>query len=240
MVTSCPQSFHQYSLDVSLRPFATFKTFIYSEKNELLTELRAISKDSGEPRQYFIWGSAVTGKSHLLQSVCNYVSNTNNKAVYLPLKQLAKYGCKIFSDIHHLDTVCIDDVDQVLGDKAWDHALFMLINELRTANKSLLLTASVNPNHTKASLLDLASRLSWGPVYKLNHLTDKQKELAVQAHADARGFKISSEVSNYLLKQYPRDLNKLIELVDRIDKHSLNQKRKVTLGFVKSILENEN
>ena len=238
-MTSCLQTFPQYSLDVSLRPFATFETFIFAEQNELSAVLQTLHKVSSEPRQYFIWGGAQTGKTHILQSVCNLLSETNNKAVYLPLRQLAKYESKILNDIHHIDTVCIDDVDHVLGDNTWDHAIFTLINELRAANKCLLLTASINPNQTTVSFPDLMSRLSWGPVYKLKHLTDEQKGLAIQAHANARGFNISSEISSYLLKYFPRDLNKLIGLVDRIDKHSLNQKKKVTLRFVKTILDQE-
>lgn len=236
-MTSCLQSFQQYSLDVSLRPFATFETFIHTEQNELLSVLRTLGEESSEPQQYFIWGGSQTGKTHLLQSVCNLLSSSNKKAVYLPLRQLADHESNILNDIHHLDVVCIDDVDKIFGNDTWDRSLFILINELRAANKSLLMSASINPNQATVSFPDLASRLSWGSVYKLNHLTDEQKEIAIQTHAKARGFDISSDVSGYLLKYYPRDLSALIRLVDRIDEHSLNQKRKVNLGFVKTILE---
>ena len=47
---------------------------------------------------------------------------------------------------------------------------------------------------------------------------------------------VSDEVCSYLLKRFPRDLNKLIELLDQLDKESLVQQKKVTVPFVKSVL----
>ncbi len=236
MINSCLSSSQQYSLDVALRSFATFDTFVNSNENELLLLLKDLTKLTHEPRQIFIWGASQTGKTHLLQSVCNLTINTNQKAFYVSFKDLVDIDSNILKDLHQLDIVCLDDVDIILGKKEWDLALFQLINELRISNKSLVMTAIFNPNNAQLSLPDLASRLIWGPVYKLNHLTDQEKETALQLHAKARGFEISSEVCSYLLKRYPRELTKLVQLLDQLDQQSLVQQRKITVPFVKSVL----
>jgi len=67
-------------------------------------------------------------------------------------------------------------------------------------------------------------------------LEDEDKSKAIQAHAQARGLEISDEVCSYLLKRFPRELNKLISLLDDLDKQSLRQQRKVTVPFVKEVL----
>ncbi len=236
MATSCSQSSLQYSLDIALRPFATFETFVNSEDNELLYVLKELAQPTIEPRQYFLWGASQTGKSHLLQAICNQFASTNQKAVYLPCKEVVNLNSNVLNNLHQLDMICIDDVDHVLGNKEWDQALFQLINELRAANKSLVMTATINPSNIKNLLPDLASRIVWGPVYKLNYLRDEHKEAAIKLHAKARGFEVSSEVCSYLLKRYPRNLNILIELLDQLDKQSLSHQRKVTVPFVKSVL----
>lgn len=238
MANTCPQSFAQYTLDIALRKFATFETFVNPEDNELLSVLQELTRPTQEPRQYFLWGAAQTGKSHLLQAICNRLAATDQKAVYLPLKELVNSDSNVLRDLHQLDVICIDDIDQVVGNKDWDQALFQLINELRAANKSLVMTALQTPSGANISLPDLASRLVWGPVYKLTHLTDEQKEVVIQLHAKARGFEVSSEVCSYLLKRYPRELKKLVELLDQLDKQSLAQQCKVTVPFVKSVLDN--
>ena len=50
---------------------------------------------------------------------------------------------------------------------------------------------------------------------------------------------VPREVCAYLLRRYPRGLVYLVELLDRLDQHSLAMQRKITIPFVKSVLEQE-
>ena len=100
------------------------------------------------------------------------------------------------------------------------------------------MTATPNPWNANLSLSGLASRLVWGPVYKMRHLSDEQKQVVIRLQANARGFELASGVCSYLLKRYSRELRKLIELLDHLDAQSLVQQRKVTVPFVKSVLDN--
>lgn len=244
MTTSCLQTPTQYSLDIALPKFATFETFIDASDSPLLSVLNKLTaKDSQsqsqhqlEPQQYFLWGAACTGKTHLLQAICNAQTHSQKNAIYLPMKELVDQSPNILNDMQQLDILCIDDVDAVLGKKEWDRQLFILINEFRANNKSMVLTATQNPLDTKVSLPDLASRLVWGSVYKLNLLEDEDKIRAIQKHAKVRGLEVSTEVGSFLLKRFPRELNKLIALLDTLDKESLAQQRKVTVPFAKSVL----
>jgi len=237
MTTSCQQTPTQYSLDIALPKFATFETFIDSSDSQLLSVLKQLAQESlSEPHQYFLWGSACTGKTHLLQAICNHQANTQQNAIYLPMKELISQQASLLNDMQQLDVLCIDDVDVVLGDEEWDRQLFFLINELRASNKSIVMTATVNPHEVMVSFPDLASRLVWGSVYKLNLLEDDDKSLAIQKHAKARGLDVSAEVCSFLLKRFPRDLSKLIGLLDKLDEESLVQQKKVTVPFVKSVL----
>lgn len=173
----------------------------------------------------------------MLQAVCNQLARSDQKAVYLPMKEFAGSDPDLLSDMQQLDVVCIDDIDCVLGDRRWEHALFRLVNELWLSNKSLVITAPCKPGDLNILLPDLASRLVWGLVYKLHPLSDEQKETAIQLHARARGLEVPQEVCGYLLRRYPRELTRLVELLDELDKHSLALQRKITVPFVKSVLE---
>lgn len=237
-MTTCLQPNAQYSLDVALRPFATFETYLQPVNNQMLPVLQDLVQPCNDARQYFLWGRASTGKTHLLQAICNQVASSDQNAIYLPLQEFVSSGPTCLKDIIGIDVLCIDDIDQVLGDPSWDQALFIMINEQRVANKSIVFTATNNPQDIKVSIPDLSSRLVWGPVYKLNALSDEQRQAAMQLHAKARGFSLSMEVSSFLLKRYPRELNSLIELIDILDQQSLAQQRKITLPFVKQVLEN--
>lgn len=237
MTTTCLQSNVQYSLDVALRPFATFETYFQSGKTPMLSVLQDLERSCDDARQYFLWGREGTGKTHLLQAICNQVTLSKQKAIYLPLYEFLSSGPACLKEIIGVDVLCIDDVDQVLGDSGWDQALFNLINEQRVANKSIVFTATKNPHDITVSIPDLSSRLLWGPVFKLKVLSDEERQGAMQLHAKARGFSLSKEVSSFLLKRYSRELTSLIEIIDLLDQQSLAHQRKITLPFVKQVLE---
>ena len=229
----------QYPLDIGVRPFATFETFVHPEDNGLLAALKRLTEPAaGGPRQYFIWGAEQTGKSHLLQAVCNRLADTDQNVIYIPCDKAARFGFRILQGISQFDVVCIDDVDGVLGDKGWDQALFHVIDALRANNKSLVMTSTTGPTAVSPSSPDLASRLVWGAVYKLSLLTDEQKEVAVQLHARVRGIEVPGAVCSYLVRRYRREMKKLLAVLNQLDERSMQQQRKVTVPLVKSVLEN--
>ena len=85
-------------------------------------------------------------------------------------------------------------------------------------------------------LADLRSRLSWGPIYKLDALNENEKQKALQQRAKKRGLDLSDDVATYLLKHSPRDMSSLFTLFEKLDKASMVEKRKLTIPFIKDYL----
>jgi len=80
---------------------------------------------------------------------------------------------------------------------------------------------------------DLRTRLGWGPVFRLQPLTDDQKRAALEAHAAVRGIALAPEVCRYMLTHFARDLPSLLQLVDHLDDYALQQHRQVTLPLIR-------
>ncbi|MGW8310551.1 MAG: HdaA/DnaA family protein, partial [Thiogranum sp.] len=55
--------------------------------------------------------------------------------------------------------------------------------------------------------------------------------------AEQRGFELPEDTGRYLLRRLPRDLPALMKLLERLDTASLAAQRKLTVPFVKSVLE---
>ena len=138
-----------------------------------------------------------------------------------------------------LSVVCVDDIDEIAGDKTWEQSLFHLFNRLREHRKPLLMTGSISPKKLKFHLHDLQSRIGWDLVYHLNPLSDQHKIHLLQKRANTRTFELPESVATYLVKNVKRDLPYLLELLDQFDKTALAEKRKLTIPFVKSLLYNE-
>ncbi len=230
----------QLILNVRLRSSATFSTFYKGPNAEVVNTLKSLAQDAGNVGseiQMYVWGNRATGKSHLLQALCHEFAGKDRSSVYLPLKTLVSHGPAMLNDLHGLALICVDDVDTVIGQSEWELGLFRLVNASRDADCVLVFSSQQNPNYLETRLADLPSRLMWGPVYKLRPLDDEGKLNVLQAHAKQRGIKLSYNVSRYLLNNYPRDLTSLVEVLDRLDISSLTAKRRITIPFIKRVLE---
>jgi DnaA family protein len=71
----------------------------------------------------------------------------------------------------------------------------------------------------------------------LTTLNDDQKLNALKMCACNRGLSLSEEVAAYLMKHYQRDMKSLIDALDKLDKVSLAEKRRITIPFVKQVLD---
>ncbi len=230
------QPYQQLPLTFEPRERFVFNSFIAGQ-NQLAVDL-VMQMASGEgEKQILIWADKGNGKSHLLQAACNLASQSRMTVCYLPSQELTGSSVQIFEGLEQLDMVCIDDIDALMQSVKWEEALFDLINRIRDAGKHILLAANKSPESSSIKLADLRSRLSWGPVFHLHELEDEDKIKAMQKRANQCGLEMTDNVANYLLTHYPRDLFDLFERLDHLDKASMAMQRRLTIPFIKSVLE---
>jgi len=225
----------QLTLDLQLKESFTFSNFISGENQILIDLLKNQHADT--EKQIYIWGGHNTGKTHLLQALCQHLSKQNKSLSYLPMSQLISYSAEVFQGQEEMDVCCIDDVHLLQGKNDWQESLFDLINRIREKNRQLIITANQPPAETGIELKDLLSRLQWGPVFRLDELSDAGKCQALQQRAEARGFDLEENVANYLLNNYNRDIADLFEMLETLDKAQLQLHRRLTIPFVKSVLD---
>ncbi len=224
----------QLPLPVRLRDEATLDNFLpLAASRALVAALRAQAEGTGEPIIY-LYGPGGVGKSHLLQACCHLAGAG---ALYLPLGELA--DCRpeeVLQGIEALKLVCLDDVDRVLGRADWELALFNLFNRARQQGCSLLVAGSAAPRALAVDLADLRSRLGWGIVYQLPATGDEEKMAVLQFRAARRGLSLGGDVCAYVVTRAARDMEALLDLLDRLDEASLVEQRALSIPFVKVVL----
>jgi len=226
----------QLPLGIQLRASASFRTFVTTPANEqALSAVRQCAEGRGEPFVY-LWGECGTGKSHLLQAACQAVNTAGSSVVYIPLQQRAAFSPEILSDLQTAGLVCLDDLQSIAGDTAWEQALFHLFNRLRDTCSHLLTSASCAPASLSIELPDLSSRLGWGLCYHLHTLDDTGREQMLMAGAETRGMQLPVESARYILHRAPRDMASLQALLEELDRASLAAQRPLTIPFVRSVL----
>jgi DnaA family protein len=244
----------QLPFDFSVSEKFTFSNFLVSGKNAELVSLlkNAVTNDE---HLTFIWGNPGVGKSHLLQAICheNEVTDAREGKVsedaqegkkpaeplhclYLPMQKIKMFGPEVFNSLHHMDVICMDDFDCVIGDKDWEESLFEFFNRSRNEGVKLLVTAKNSPRGLSFTLPDLASRMSWGVIYQLFELNDEEKLSALDGRARGKHMPMSSEVLQYIFMRHSRDLQSLLSVLDKLDQLSLAEKRRLTIPFIKQVM----
>ena len=114
--------------------------------------------------------------------------------------------------------------------------LFHLFNRLRDTGRRLLLAASKSPRELQVKLPDLKSRLTMALIFQLHGLSDEDKLRALQLRASRRGLHLTDEVGRFILNRGSRSMNSLFDLLEQLDRASLQAQRKLTIPFLKETL----
>jgi DnaA family protein len=225
----------QLALAIQLNNEATLTDFCWGENHLLKQQLQETLNDQGE-RVIYLWGTPGCGKSHLLQGCCQTIGK-NLSSIYLPLQTLKEWGPQVLDGIEEQSLITIDDIDVIATDRLWEEALFHLYNRVRDNEKTrLIITGNTPPTQLPLCLPDLRSRLSWGLVIQVHELSELDKINTIKLHAQKRGFDLSTGVIQFLLTRCARNMHDLHSLLNRLDEASLIAQRKITIPFVKQIL----
>jgi len=222
----------QLALPLRLQDHAVFESFWPVGNAALVAYLSELASRANGPGCW-IWGSGATGKTHLLQAVCE---RSGDRAVYVPLALLAAAGPGILEGLSSRQFVCLDDLHTVAGDALWELALFNLYNQLSESGGVIVAAAVAAPRECRFELADLASRFSMLPAFHLVALAEADRIKALQLRARHRGLDLPDDTANYLLNRSKRDMATLYALLDRLDLAALEAKRRLTIPFVRETL----
>jgi len=240
----------QLPLSIGLRDDCRFDNYFIADNREAVAALQQHAQEppsasTGSDTAIYVWGSAGTGKTHLLHAACHQAtlldSGHATAVAYLPLAQALMQDDQLdpamLEGLEHLALICIDDIQAIAGAPQWETALFHLYNRIRVTGARCIIAGNSSPHGMGLQLPDLVSRLCWGQVLHLNALDDEAVIAALQLRAHHRGLELPEEVARFLWRHYPRDMTSLFSLLERLDRDSLAAQRKLTIPFVKTFMQ---
>ncbi len=223
----------QLALPLQLQDHAVFESFWPAGNDSLVAYLTELCARGASPGCW-IWGAAATGKTHLLQAVCD---RSDDRSVYLPLALLVEAGPEVLEGLENRQFICLDDIDTVAGVPEWEGSLFELCNQAQDSGGILIISASATARECGFTLKDLESRFTRLPPFHIQPLADSDRVKALQFRAKLRGLDLPQETANYLLTRQKRDMASLYALLDKLDLEALKAQRRLTIPFVKKVLQ---
>lgn len=233
----------QLPLALRYPPDQRFETFVGAPDGALAL-LRALASASTTDAQritgVFIAGPAGTGKSHLAMALCALADAQARRAIYLPLAAAVGRVPDALQSLHDADVVALDGIEAIAGDRDAEIALFDFHNRAHDAGKAVCYTARDWPDALALVLPDLRSRLNQCARVALQGLDDNARGDVLRLRAQRRGLQIDDAAIDWLLRRVDRDLASLTALLERLDRASLAEQRRITVPFLRRVLEQRN
>jgi len=222
----------QLVFELSAPSAPRLSNFVPGRNAELVAALMRFVAGGQNETGMMIWGEPASGKTHLLNAA-------------IALAQERGVTARMFGDPEAIEERDIDAPDELVAIDRIDDArpiaagrIFTLYNALKS-RRARLLAASRTPLATLRLREDVRTRLAAGLVYEIVALADHEKSAALEGYAKQRGFALSSEVIDYLLRHGRRDMGSLLAALSALDRLSLAGKRPVTVPLLREWLQGE-
>ncbi len=219
--------YNQIPIDFTFFTKKTFSNFIVGDNNRLLDSLVDFHKSD---QIILIYGPQSSGKSHICQAVLH-----ESCVEYLFVNGESELCNEKLNDYYEL--VVIDDLDKLVSTKGREERIFTILNNQILNKKPALITSSKDITECGLTLEDLSSRLLSDKIFTINDLDDSDKINMMISYSSQRGLEISDRVLNYIINNCSRDLYFICALIKNLDRVSLSAKKKITIPFIKKVIE---
>ena len=229
-----PRAVKQLVLDLAAPEPPSFANFLPGRNAEAVAALSAAAAGAVGETGIAVWGPPGAGKTHLLRAAVAAATAAGRTAAWF-----AAPGALVGTDPREVAANALVAVDDVGTAGAEAQArLFTLFNALRAGGGRLAVASDVAPAALPLRE-DLRTRLGWGLVFEVHPLTDAEKPAALVGYARRRGLTLSDDVVRYLLAHGRRDMATLLATLAALDRHSLAEKRPITIPLLREWLQRE-
>ena len=216
---------------------ASFSNFFCTQENSgLLSRLDQIV-NAENSHELIIDGLEGSGKSFLIQSICNELSLAQKKLAFIPMKKALNMDEEIIQNLASLDAVCIDDIQCIENNAKWEEAFFHLINECHQSQCTLIFSVTSNKSLDDLfKLPDLLSRFKRMEHMTLKSVQDQDLMEALIFNCKNLDINLAQSELEFLVKYHVRDFSILLEKIIFLDQRAGELKRKITIPLIKEIL----
>jgi len=248
----------------------TFDSFVVGKSNEMAyNSSKAVAQKPGtQYNPLFIYGGTGLGKTHLLQAIGNDAVSKDKNVIYVTIEQFMNdflFSMKnknlehFKSKYRKCDLLLIDDVQFLTGKETTQEEFFHTFNELKNANKQIVLTSDRLPSQIAGLEDRIKSRFEHGLKAHINLPELETKILIIEKKSELNGIILTKDIVQYIatnlgnsvreiegvLIQINANANLLgvdinIELVQRVLKDQIKEtKENIKLIDIINIVSNE-
>ncbi len=231
-----------------LNPHYTFERYIVGPGNRLAhAAAMAVAEQPGVAyNPLFMYGGVGLGKTHLLHAIGNraramgfrvlYVSSetfTNDLINAIRTKTTDQFRARY----RNVDVLLIDDVQFIAGKESTQEEFFHTFNTLHAANKQICLTSDRPPREIATLEERLRSRFQGGILVDIRPPDFETRVAILRARAEEANVSVPPEVLVYIAERVQTNIRELNGALNRVLARATLIGEPITLGWVRSMLE---
>ncbi|MSU60512.1 MAG: chromosomal replication initiator protein DnaA [Candidatus Staskawiczbacteria bacterium] len=208
--------------ETNLNPRYGFENFVVGGFNELAYAAGlAVSENPGYAyNPLFIYGGVGLGKTHLIQSIGNKISNGPKKkrVKYVPSEKLVSSIVSAIrsntmdafkASLSSIDVLIIDDIQFLSGKNKSQEEFFHVFNSLYEKNKQIILSSDRPPNAISELEERLKSRFEGGMTVDVS-LPDYETRLVIlKTKLQEKNLKLPEDVLEYIASNVKKNIREL-------------------------------
>ena len=205
----------QLSLNLDIKRDASLSDFAGPGWSTIIDAVRQLHV--GLVGQLYLFGSPCTGKSHLLSAICESYIEMDRTAICLSLSELIQTDVSVLASLESFEIIAIDDLEAIRYSRAWQEAIFHLINRSREGQSQLVFAARTPASELPFELPDLLTRLIQAPAFRVpegHDLADRQAMLS--SILRRRGWQFDERITEHLLNEGPHRIGGMIDILNFI------------------------
>ncbi len=241
---------------VAVDPRFTFESFVAGKSNEFVfAAAQSVAKKPGANfNPLYIYGASGLGKTHLLQSIANYI-NLHKPSLRVLYTTCEKFINELIDSIYlnkgnnsrdmqakfrnryrNVDVLLIDDVQFLAKKQAVQEELFHTFNALQAENKQVVFTSDVPPKEIATLEERLRTRFEGGLIADIQPPDTETKIAILKQKAFERKAIIPPDVLEFLARDSGTDVRTLEGRLTKVVFASKLHEKPVTMELAATAL----
>ena len=238
-------------IESQLNPVYSFENFLEGDSNRLARNagIAVANKPGGTSfNPLLIFGGVGLGKTHLAHSIGVDVKDKypEKTVLYISAEKFTQQYIESVkknnrNDFIHfyqiIDVLIIDDVQFLSGKSGTQDVFFHIFNHLHQNGKQVILTSDKAPVDMQDIEQRLLSRFKWGLSAELQKPDFETRVSIVKNKLYRDGVEMSDEVIDYIAKNIKTNVRELEGAIISLIAQSSFNKKEITIGLAKEIVE---
>ncbi|MDE6135461.1 MAG: chromosomal replication initiator protein DnaA, partial [Muribaculaceae bacterium] len=238
--------------DPQLNPRYTFENYCQSDSNRIARSIGMAIGDDPKLKTFnplFVFGAPGVGKTHLIQAIGIRIKEKNPSArvLYVTARlfqsqytaaEAAKNINSFFHFYQSIDTLIIDDIQDLKNKPGSQNTFFHIFNHLHQHNRQIIMSSDCAPSEMEGFEARLLSRFKWGMQVELEKPDIDLRRDVLRLKSEQDGVALPTDVAEFIASNVTDSVRELEGIVVSLMAHATVLNRDISLELARRVMAN--